>query len=190
MLNCCHNKHVRRLLGLLGLLIGTALISGCATLSEGECLTADWYQIGRNDGARGYERARLYEHRKACMEYGVTPQSTLYYEGRQLGLKTYCTPQNGFQQGRSGQPYHNVCPAELEPAFLHEYRQGKAVHEVLEEIASVQARVDRLGNRLADDDTDAKERDDIRDRLDSSFRELERLSRELKRTRLHYSYDN
>src|SRR5690625_2734851 len=154
--------HMLRLTALLGLAMTMATLTGCATMSKGECLTANWYQIGRNDGARGYERARLYEHREACAEYGVTPRSTRYYKGRQAGLRAYCTPQNGFDEGRSGRTYRNVCPAKLEPAFLREYRQGRAIHEVLEAIHSVRSRIDRLGNRLTDDDTDADERDDIR----------------------------
>lgn len=190
MPNCSRNKHVLRVLTLLGLAFGAALLGGCATMSKGECLTANWYQIGRNDGARGFERARLYQHREACIEYGVTPQSTQYYKGRQAGLQSYCTPQNGFEEGRAGRPYRKVCPAKLEPAFLHKYRQGEAIHDVLTEIDNVQSRVDRLGRQLTDDDTDAKERDNIRDRLDSSFRELERLNRELERTRLRYSRGN
>lgn len=184
------SRKTLHLTGLLGLAISASILSGCATMSKGECLTANWYQVGRNDGARGYERARLYKHREACVEYGVSPQSSQYYKGRQAGLHSYCTPQNGFDEGRSGRPYRDVCPAKLEPAFLREYRQGEAIHDVLEEINNTQSHIDRLGRQLTDDDTDADERDDIRDRLDSSFRELERLNRELERTRMRYRHDN
>src|SRR5699024_3594474 len=102
-----------------------AAVTGCATMSEGECWTADWYQVGRSDGADGYTRARLYDHRQACTQYGIRPDASAYFAGRQLGLKRYCTPRNGFHAGRSGKPYRDVCPAPLEPAFLDVYREGR-----------------------------------------------------------------
>ena len=33
-----------------------ALLAGCATLNKNECLRADWYAIGLEDGARGQAR--------------------------------------------------------------------------------------------------------------------------------------
>src|SRR5699024_12327142 len=97
-------KNTLYLTGLLSMAIGISMLGGCATLSKGECLTANWYQIGRNDGARGYERARLYEHREACAEYGVTPRSTRDYKGRPAGTRGTGTPQNGFDDGSSSRP--------------------------------------------------------------------------------------
>ena len=35
------------------------LLGGCASLDKAECVNADWYTIGLEDGARGREVERL-----------------------------------------------------------------------------------------------------------------------------------
>lgn len=179
-----------RLTALFGAVAALCLLSGCATLSQGECLTANWYQIGRSDGARGFTRARLYEHRQACTEYGVWPNASAYYEGRQLGLKRYCTPRNGFRAGRDGHPYRDVCPLPTEAAFLEEYRKGKAIHEVAEDIEDVENSIDSLEARLDDDDTSNDERERIREELRDRFRELSHLNHDMNRIRERYDYNS
>lgn len=162
--------------------------SGCATLSKGQCLTANWYLLGRKDGSRGYTRARLYEHRQACMEYGVWPNAKAYYAGRRVGLERYCTPRSGFRAGREGEPYRGVCPASSETAFLRTYRKGKAIHEVTQEIENVRNSIDSLEARLADEDTPDDSRDAIRAELRARLRELRRLNRDLSRLRRRFDY--
>jgi len=39
------------------------ILSGCTTMSEGECLTADWYEQGYRDGRQGYPASRVINHR-------------------------------------------------------------------------------------------------------------------------------
>lgn len=174
-------RNIARLatLALAGALLAGA--SGCATLSEGECHTADWYQIGRADGQRGYERARLYEHRKACAEYGIRPDATAYYRGRQVGLAAYCTPRNGFDEGRAGHVYRGVCPPGYESRFLAAYRDGQDVHEVEEEIEDVERDIDRNERILDDKDSEQAERREARRDLRHLYDRLRMLNRELRR---------
>lgn len=164
-------------------------LTGCATLSEGECRTADWYQIGLQDGGDGYTRARLHKHSEACSAYGVRPNPERYYAGRQKGLERYCTPRNGFIVGREGKPYRDVCPPGTQGAFLDEYRAGYTMHEVDQRIDAVERDIDRTERRLEADDTPHRERrrlhDDLRDLYDElrhRHRELDRLQR----NREHY----
>lgn len=172
------------LLLLVVLLVST--VPGCATLSEGECKTADWFSIGRQDGNNGRERARLYDHRKACAEYGVQPDSKNYYAGREAGLARYCTPSNGFNQGRAGKAYQNVCPVNTEPGFLFEYRQGKIIRDVDEDIQSLERTIDRQEKQLNDDKTTAKQADELRESLRRDYERLRYLNREVIRLeRLH-----
>ncbi len=62
------------------------LASGCATMSEEECLVADWHAIGYEDGAAGLQVAQLGKRREACAEYGVRPDTAAYRAGRDEGL--------------------------------------------------------------------------------------------------------
>lgn len=120
------------------------LVSGCATLNENECINADWHSIGYEDGARGFKTSRIGAHRKACSEYGVTPDFKAYEKGRQQGLQEWCTPRNGYALGARGKLYNGVCPKALEPAYLDAYHQGKAVFAYSKELKIQETRLKNL----------------------------------------------
>ncbi|NNE62786.1 MAG: DUF2799 domain-containing protein [Gammaproteobacteria bacterium] len=115
-------------------LIAAILVSGCATLDKSECREADWQMIGLEDGAKGHPLTYIGNHRKACSEYGVKPDLDQYRVGHQIGLTQFCTPDNGFKQGRAGRDYNNVCPAKLAGQFLAGYDTGLELHELKSEI--------------------------------------------------------
>jgi len=115
-------------------LLAAALVSGCATLNKSECREADWQTIGLEDGAKGHPLTYIGKHRKACAEYGVTPDLDQYRLGHTAGLTQFCTPANGFKQGRSGRSYNDVCPTELEGRFLAGYDSGRELHDLKAEI--------------------------------------------------------
>ena len=107
--------------------IATTLIQvlmGCATLTKEECLSGNWKGIGFTDGAQGYPIDRLGEHRKACADFGVTPNLATYQSGYQEGLKSYCVPATGFELGKQAKAYNGVCPDELKTPFIQQYIQG------------------------------------------------------------------
>ena len=110
------------------LLAAGAALNGCATLSEEQCLVGDWYGIGVADGQNGYSFERLGEHNEACASHGVIPDAAVYEQGRQQGLRSYCTPQIGFREGRQGDSYRGVCPSHLEADFLAGYSDGRLVN--------------------------------------------------------------
>ena len=64
------------------------LVSGCASLDKDECLHANWYAIGLEDGARGRSVERLGDHRRACAKHNVAPSAERYVAGRNEGLKS------------------------------------------------------------------------------------------------------
>ncbi|WP_347357368.1 DUF2799 domain-containing protein [Bdellovibrio sp.] len=53
------------------------------------------------------------------------PQINVLISEHQRGIRDYCAKSNGFTAGTSGKRYQNVCPKELEPSFLPEYRKGR-----------------------------------------------------------------
>lgn len=109
-------------------LCGAALIliiyAGCATLSQDSCEQGDWYGIGYKDGTDGRPQGRLVKHEKACLEFDVSPDEDIYLQGRNDGLKIYCTDQNGYNEGEDIDEYQDVCPKELEQIFLKGYLLG------------------------------------------------------------------
>ncbi|MDQ8023065.1 MAG: DUF2799 domain-containing protein [Moraxellaceae bacterium] len=123
----------------LAALLWLGLLSGCASLSEKECRTADWQQIGYRDGSNGYPRSRAVDHAQACRKLGVSVDEPRYFAGHAQGLQRYCTPDNGLRAGLSGQAYANVCPADLAVAFEERYSAGR-------EVWHQRRRIDELDN--------------------------------------------
>jgi len=108
------------------------LLSSCATLDKDECLNADWYLIGVEDGADGELFSRIGDHREACAKYNIIPNLPGYASGRRAGLKQYCTDSIGFSEGRDGNEYNGVCPKALEADFLAGYDDGVRLYRAEE----------------------------------------------------------
>ena len=116
---------------LILILTGALLLQGCAGgMSKDECLVADWYAIGYEDGSRGAAPETVGQHRRACAEHGVAPNMQAYEQGRNKGLALYCQPSKGFNLGARGYGYGGVCPRMLEPEFLAAYNSGRRLHEL------------------------------------------------------------
>lgn len=120
------------------LLASLVMLSSCATLNKDECLTADWYQIGYEDGAMGQPESRISAHRQACSKHGVTPDLRQYQDGHQEGVISFCSPRNGFVQGQNGYEYTGICPPALEREFLDSYQAGRELYSVRSAIRNLQ----------------------------------------------------
>ena len=68
----------------------------------------------------------------------------------QKGVSGFCQKENGEAAGASGKPYNQICPKDLETAFLPEFRKGRkkylegAVHESQVQIDEIQNDMNRL----------------------------------------------
>jgi len=102
-----------------------ALLAGCASLSEEQCLSTDWRAIGFEDGAKGAPASALPERRQTCTKRGAAAfDMPAYLAGRREGLQTYCTLENGFAVGASGAADADVCDGEERALFLAGYSRG------------------------------------------------------------------
>ena len=110
---------------------GALVLQGCGGgMSKDECLVANWYAIGYEDGSRGAPADTIGRHRKACAEHGVAPNMQAYQQGRIEGLALFCQPSKGFNLGARGGGYGGVCPRSLEPEFLAAYNSGRKLYEL------------------------------------------------------------
>lgn len=144
------------------------LIAGCASMSEDECRHADWYDQGMRDGQQGSALSRVESHREACSKVGVAPDFARYQEGHRVGIRSYCTPDNGLRQGREGRSYQRSCPAELEPAFLDRYRAGRRVYDAEQQVNQLTSEISNKEREL-----DRARDDDARNRVRRQIRELD-----------------
>lgn len=132
------------------LILTLFFLSGCASMKKEECLNADWYNIGFEDGTRGHKVSRIGKHRKACAKYDVSPDLEQYSRGRDQGLIDYCTPYSGYQLGLQGSEYNDVCHGHLKTGFHEAYKFGKDIYLFKRKIKKKTAELDRLKDRMAD----------------------------------------
>ncbi|WHI45802.1 DUF2799 domain-containing protein [Microbulbifer sp. JMSA004] len=141
-------------------------------MSKDECYVADWQAIGYEDGAAGRDLSYLGARRESCAKYGISVKTEAYRNGRGEGLELFCTELRGFDQGRSGNNYNGVCPADLEGLFLKGYNSGQdiflakaAVEELVSTIHDLELQrehilddMTEIGSLLMDETIDNSER--------------------------------
>jgi len=168
--------------------MSAAALSGCASLNEAECRQGDWASIGQMDGSNGYPMTRFQEHVDACKKFSVAADQAAYSRARDLGLRTYCTPERGFTEGRTGNAYHGVCPPQSAGLFMTAYNDGRIVKGVIDSrnavastLSSAQYRLDEIEGHIRDvqgvldrSDTPAAEREQRRKQLSDLRRDRER----------------
>lgn len=118
------------------------VLSGCATLSESQCIASDWQTVGYRDGQAGTPTSQLLKHQNACVKHGVVPDREQYLAGWLEGVEQYCQADNGFTVGAAGASYNNVCPDHLKHDFYAAYEDGRQLHRA-------QAEINRLSRNVA-----------------------------------------
>jgi len=142
-------------LKVIGAALVLAVVSGCAGMSDEECMATDWSAVGYEDGARGYTAESFSRHRQACAKHGITADFGAYQAGREQGLVEYCQPGRGYDVGVSGGRYYGVCSADREADFLDAYNAGYHLY-------TLRSNVNRANSNIV-----ARERalDNIRDAM-------------------------
>jgi hypothetical protein len=113
------------------------MATACQTLTKEQCLTADWQEVGYEDGLKGLPIDYITSHQEACAKHKVVPLLEDYNLGRDKGLVSYCQPSNGFTQGREGVEYLAVCSSELELEFIPAYNQGRLIGDRERELTAL-----------------------------------------------------
>jgi len=183
-------KHAFR----VSVLIVTALVlSGCASLSESECLAANWEVLGESDGQQGRPLSQINRYQKDCAQYGVVPDAKAYATGRERGLAHYCTESNGYEEARLGAGDAAVCPPSLQADFRRGYVLGQSVyaaHHVLittaddirstrDEIEDLKSNISHNKSRIDDDSLSQEDKAALKRQNDSSSRRIQRLEDDL-----------
>lgn len=170
-------------------LAGAAVLAlaACDPISENGCRTGNWSQIGFDDGAKGRAASRLDAYAQTCQEFQIGVDRQAYQAGRQRGLQIYCTPENAYSVGRSGDRLNRVCSPAQQKAMSPAYQRGQNYFEIAATIDDKETRIDELRDELAaipSNPTPAQEaeRISIRQRIRSLEFDIFRLSRDLRRT--------
>lgn len=142
---------IKRLVALT--LIGV-MLTGCAAMSEEECVYSDWAAVGYEDGADGRSSDRFGDYRRACADHSITPDFQAWQEGRERGLIEFCQPLRGFQVGESGGYYSGVCNSNLEPDFLDAFRLGSELSNLRGSLSTINSRVAANAQEIQGIDSD------------------------------------
>ncbi|MDH2915525.1 MAG: DUF2799 domain-containing protein [Gallionella sp.] len=156
------------------------ILSACSTLSEKECHTSDWRQLGVQDGRAGLPERRLDDYAQSCKEYGIRPDTNQYLAGREVGLRQYCVPSNAFRTGLNGQAYQGVCPANIDMAFHINNTAALSVYQARQRIKDLDSRLDHLEHELSEKDKSEKDRLRLRKEMRDMDRDRDRLKSDLR----------
>ncbi len=149
--------------------IAALTLSGCATLSQDECNTLDWFELGQQDGASGQSLTRANSHARACAKHGITIDLGQYRNGYDLGLPRFCTTDTGFEAGARGDNLPQQCAAtasyrEMRAAFA----KGQMVMEkqkVLDQLTSeqnqIRTQISALSDQIRANEPDAEVNDTL-----------------------------
>ncbi len=150
----------------------TFLLTGCAVMSPEECLRADWYVVGVQDGQDGEPLGRLDQRAEACAEVKVVPDANRYLAGRAQGLTGYCRLEQAALLGLAGKSYRGVCPVGVDAEFRRRHAVGADLYQARKAVDDLDTRRRNLEAQLSRAKSD-KERQDVRDdlrRLDRDYR--------------------
>ena len=159
-------------------------LAACATLSEDQCREGDWYAIGLNDGADGRSPDFIRNHAKACADYGVMPDRSLWEKGRQEGLALYCRPSRAWKEGARGRHLKPVCPPEIVPRLERANWRGLTYHRIGEDINDAERDISQINSELANLPADDPARGSLLSRR--AYLRLQIVT--LRAQRAHYRY--
>lgn len=160
-------------------LAAALLAGGCASLDRNQCVNANWYAIGMEDGAQGRPLARLGDHRRACAEHGVQPDAGRYAAGRNEGLNSYCTYDRGYRAGSAGSAYNSVCPEPAARQFLAGYQHGREVYGLQKRLGELNADIKKTKASLAEPGISPRARGQLAERLEDLTRESAYVEQQL-----------
>lgn len=144
------------------LLVLTVLASGCATMDEGACQNADWYNQGVDDGLTGHNRSRVDAYAEDCGAFGIPPDARAWRAGWALGIEQFCTAERGYREGSEGRSYGNSCPEDIEPPFLSGYLLGRGLYDQRNRVEQERSELERTNDRLSRGDLSDEQRRSLR----------------------------
>ncbi|EPJ45735.1 MAG: hypothetical protein OFPI_35960 [Osedax symbiont Rs2] len=127
------------------------LLSGCASMNQSECISADWSKVGYENALSGKKGSYVAKHTEACAEYAITPQFAEYQRGWNQGINKFCTAQFAWKYASDGRYYHDTCSAESEAVFLPAYKLGKELRLKQREIERLNSDLEKLFDELVAD---------------------------------------
>lgn len=150
-------NHSRTITG-AALLVAALSLNGCSTLDAAKCESMDWEARGARDALRGMQRDAVNTLDRSCAEFGVSADEQAYHRGWDEGIQNYCSKEKGWEVGMSSASYGHTCPENLEAQFYSAYQLARSVKESKTEVATARRELDKVLEKLAEEDLDDEKR--------------------------------
>ncbi|MFT7560826.1 MAG: hypothetical protein ACI93R_002749 [Flavobacteriales bacterium] len=115
------------------LMILTAVfLSACGSsgpIKDFSCESSNWTELGYEVAMSGKSVRYLDEYKKLCGAKVTEAAIEQYIGGYTLGVIEYCTHENGYEIGLTGDAIPTVCPYEYREVFIDGYYQGRSKRE-------------------------------------------------------------
>ena len=167
-------------------IVSSTLLTGCQTMSMGECQTADWNKIGQQDGNAG-RVDNIGDRVDSCSKNAVivTPNNIHAYRlGYAQGLGYYCQPQRILDDALAGRNHLEVCPLPLQNGLYPFAQAGQRVYQANQKIDQLHSEQNSLSNELQDKKTTEARSKEIRRRQYQLTNELQDAVVELRQARI------
>lgn len=134
-------------------------LSACAsTPPQPQCENLDWFEMGRRHGIQG-EKFNYLSQAQSCQgDHSIETGHSDYKSGYQSGKAQHCSPTSGWNLGRLGQDYSNVCSEPQFSGFIKNYNLGKKVAQLEKERLQVLRDINKLSLALDQNQIDPKEK--------------------------------
>lgn len=147
------------------ILLGLPLIlSACTTLDESQCQTTNWRDLGQRNGQQGRASSYVAEDEEACARFGIPVDNQSWRAGWEVGIREYCTPQNGLNAGMDGKSYAQSCPADVALGFVLTYAIGKRLYDTKQDRDTIRRDIDTLTESITSA-SDESERSKLQSQL-------------------------
>ena len=152
-------------------LVMALFLAGCESLSPAECATANWRDLGLQDGARG-STDRSASYFESCSKVNIAVDVNSYRASRAEGLQSYCRPANALSEGLAGRSYAGVCPPPLDQSFRSIYDIAWRAQDTSQAMSRIQQQQDQLQAELTHPKTANDRKAVLRELLNRSDRQL------------------
>lgn len=159
----------------------SVVLLGCQVMTVSECQHANWAELGRQDGLRGYS-ANVYSRSDACLKHQVViPAEKIaqYQRSYTTAIHQYCQPQNIFNLAIAGEGRISACPEPQYSQVKTIYAVGSNYYNKKQEIEEVQQRIRWLDEKI-DETQNRQQRYEYMDEQRKKAKFLNRLLDEQK----------
>lgn len=125
-------------------LLALTLLGGCASIEEKDCHKTDWYQRGLAEGRWGASGSQIKAHAEVCGKVKVVPDEAAWRAGYAEGVKSYCTPNSGWNRGSANEPYQGACVGLEESTFLRYHSAGQLLYRARQELRQINEKRTKL----------------------------------------------